>query len=279
MGDERTEATRAGWNHATAIHNAHKGDQAARLREGWDPLFPEELELLGSLPGQRLVHLQCNAGQDTLALARRGAQVLGVDLSDEAVAFARRLSTDAGIPARFERNEVCAWMESTEERFGTAFSSYGATGWLPDLARWGRGVARILEPGGRFVYVEFHPALWSIGPEGRLDGDDYFATEPFSGPVSDYVAASEDALGAIDAPRPEDSTPGPVAYDYAHRLAEIVSALTDAGLRLERFREHPFANGCRVHPRLVRAEGRRWVGPPGTARLPLMFDLVVRRPE
>jgi 2-polyprenyl-3-methyl-5-hydroxy-6-metoxy-1,4-benzoquinol methylase len=90
--DDDLETTRRSWNVATRNHNAHKGDQAAFLRAGGDVLFPEELELLGDLRGKRLVHVQCNAGQDTLCLARRGAVATGVDLSDEAIRFARELS-------------------------------------------------------------------------------------------------------------------------------------------------------------------------------------------
>jgi 2-polyprenyl-3-methyl-5-hydroxy-6-metoxy-1,4-benzoquinol methylase len=78
------DATRRSWNIATRNHNAHKGDQPAFLRSGGEVLFPEEIELLGDLAGVRLAHLQCNAGQDSLCLARRGAVVTGVDLSDEA---------------------------------------------------------------------------------------------------------------------------------------------------------------------------------------------------
>ena len=125
--------TRRSWNLATRNHNAHKGDQAAWLARGGDTLFDEELGLLAPLDGRRLVHLQCNAGQDTLCLARRGADTVGVDFSDEAIDFARRLSADSGIPATFEQAEVVAWMHSTERRFDLAFTSYGTTGWLPDL--------------------------------------------------------------------------------------------------------------------------------------------------
>ena len=104
MSEHDYEGTRRSWNLATRNHNAHKGDQAAALRAGNDPLFLDELELLGELRGRRLVHLQCNAGQDTLGLARRGAVATGVDLSDEAIAFARRLSADSGILARSGRS-------------------------------------------------------------------------------------------------------------------------------------------------------------------------------
>ncbi|MCB9730876.1 MAG: class I SAM-dependent methyltransferase [Deltaproteobacteria bacterium] len=274
-----SDRTRESWNIATRNHNAHKGDQAAFLRGGGDLLFPEELELLGPLDGRDLVHLQCNAGQDSLCLARRGARVLGVDFADEAVAFARRLSAAAGIPARFELAEVVSWLEGTTETFDLAFSSYGAAGWLPDLGAWARGLARVLRPGGAFVYVEFHPLVWSIGPDLRLSGDDYFATEPFHEPVGDYVADSGAGLGAVAAADAADLTPNRVpATSYQHTLGAVLEALAGAGLVLERFAEHPYSNGCRTIPALVLGPDRRFRWPEGTARLPLMFSLRVRRP-
>jgi SAM-dependent methyltransferase len=275
-----TNTTRASWDVATRNHNAHKGDQAAALRAGAEILFPEELELLGPLADRSLVHLQCNAGQDTLCLARRAARVVGVDFSEVAVTFARELSRDAGIPARFELAEVVEWMHATDGRFDVAFSSYGVVGWLPDLAAWAEGVARVLVPGGRFVYVDFHPVVWSIGDSFKVDRDDYFARDPFVDPVGDYVAASGDALGAIDAA--PAALPNPVAaQSWQYGLAQTIDALVTSGLRLTTLREYPYANGCRVHAGLVRDEGdaRRWVWPPGIARTPLMFGLVVERPR
>ena len=61
---EYHEANRLSWNEATVAQNSHKKDQAGFLRRGGSTLFPEEVELLGDLTGKRLVHLQCNAGQD-----------------------------------------------------------------------------------------------------------------------------------------------------------------------------------------------------------------------
>ena len=268
--------TRESWNIATRHHNAHKGDQAAFLRAGGEVLFDEELDLLGPLGGRRLVHLQCNSGQDSLALVRRGAAVTGVDFSPEAIAFARGLSTQTGLAAEFVEAELLAWLASTDARFDLAFSSYGAVGWLPDLDAWARGIARVLAPGGRFVYVEFHPLLWSVGPALRLDGDDYFAEAPFDEPVGDYVARSGPGLHA-----PADAAPGanPVAARaWQYGLGGIVSALLRAGLALETLREYPHANGCRVHDALELGPDRRWRWPAGTARVPLMFGLAATRP-
>ena len=272
------EATRRSWNIATRNHNAHKGDQAAFLRSGGDVLFPEELELLGPLAGARLAHLQCNAGQDSLCLARRGAAVTGVDMSDEAIAFARGLSEASGIGATFAQAEVVEWMATTDLRFDVAFSSYGAACWLPHLGAWARGLRRILVPGGRFVYVEFHPLVWSLAPDLRIAGDDYFSKAPFIEPVHDYVAHSGAHLGAAQGAEAgaqvvENDVP---AHAWQHGLGEIVTALADAGMRVECVLEYPYANGCRVHPSLVASEGRRWVWPHGAARVPLMFAVRAR---
>lgn len=270
--------TRESWNIATRNHNAHKGDQVAFLREGGSTLFPEEAALLGSVDGLRIAHLQCNAGQDTLSLHRLGtpADLVGVDLSDVAVDFARGLSAGSGLPARFVRSDVVQWLQQTEDRFDLAFASYGTLGWLPDLAAYFAGVRRVLRPGGRYVLVEFHPLVWSFDADCAPKGDDYFAAEPFDAPVGDYVAEAGAGLGAQDTDAAPLPNPVP-ARSYQHTLAQQITALAGAGLVLERLEEHPHSNGARVVKGLV-ADGRRWVWPPGVARLPLMFSLVARRP-
>src|SRR5258706_3131863 len=106
MRKDLHEENRLSWNEATKAHNSHKGDQAAFFRAGGNKLYEEEKELLGDIHGLSLVHLQCNAGQDTLSLAQMGAKVTGVDISDTAIEFARALSTDSGIPATFHRMAI-----------------------------------------------------------------------------------------------------------------------------------------------------------------------------
>jgi hypothetical protein len=70
--------------------NSHKRDQATFLRAGGCALFLEERELLGDLAGLSLVHLLCNDGEGTLSCANLGATVTGMDISDAAIAIARR---------------------------------------------------------------------------------------------------------------------------------------------------------------------------------------------
>lgn len=274
------EENRRSWNAATEAHNSHKRDQARFLREGGSTLFPEELELLGDIAGRSLVHLQCNAGQDSLSLAQRGAVVTGVDISDTAIAFARQLSEESGIPAEFVRSDLYDWFDRAArsgERFDVAFCSYGTIVWLSDLRRWARGVASILRPGGRFAMVDFHPCAMTFDERWRPaypygGGGGVFTSEPG---VSDYVATSGPALapsgyqeGVRDFQNPHQS------HEFNWGIGELLTALLEAGLSLTAFREYPYANGCRLFEGMRELPGRQMVLPEGAPTLPLMYGLV-----
>jgi SAM-dependent methyltransferase len=273
------EANRLSWNAATQAHNSHKANQAAFLRAGGSTLFPEELALLEEVDGKTLVHLQCNAGQDTLSLARLGARATGVDISDEAIGFARRLAAESGIAADFKRADVYAWMDAAARegrRFDVAFSSYGALPWISELQAWARGIAGILAPGGRFVLVEFHPAAGMMDEEMRLawpysGGGEPIVTEEG---VGDYVRDSAAGLtpsGFVEGER-EFSNPHR-SYDFPWGVGEVAQALIEAGLRMDRLREWTHSNGWAPF-RGMRAEpGRRFRTPPGVPDIPLMYGI------
>jgi SAM-dependent methyltransferase len=281
MSNELHQQNRRSWNHATRAHNEHKGDQAAFLRDGGSTLFPEETELLGDVRGKRVVHLQCNAGQDSLSIAARGAIVTGVDISDEAIGFARTLSEASGIAATFERADIYDWLGSTTDRFDIAFCSYGALCWLSDLPAWARGVARILAAGGRLVIVEFHPLLNLFDDEGRI------GTGPTKGGggaridwaqgIGDYVAASEGALPAGEhVATAAFNNPEP-CHEWEWSIADVIDAVARAGLRVEQLREWSYSNGCKFFPNMVALEGRRWALPPDAPKTPCMYGLVASR--
>lgn len=275
------EKNRQSWNAATIAHNSHKGDQAAFLRRGGDTLFPEELDLLGDLSGRRLVHLQCNAGQDTLCIARRGAACIGVDISDEAISFARKLSADSGIAAEFVRSDIYDWLrDARHEQFDIAFASYGALCWLSDIKRWAVGVRNVLRPGGRLVVMEFHPVLGMFDVDGKLfyDYSTRGAAYRHDVGVSDYVAASGRGLardeyhaGVVDFKNPHE------CYEYIWGIGEIISAVLAAGLRLTRFEEYLHCNGCKFMTNMRDVGDDRWIQPEGMPTMPMMYGFVATR--
>jgi SAM-dependent methyltransferase len=292
------EQNRKSWNEATKAHNSHKGDQAAFYRAGHGKLYPEETELLGDIRGLSVVHLQCNSGQDTLSMALLGANVLGVDISDEAIRFAKQLSADSGVPARFVRSDVYDWLEAASapggERFDVVFCSYGAIVWLSDLATWARGIAAVLEPGGRFIVVEFHPVIGMYDEDEAMTRRfDYFGGgQPMEwGGVGDYIAVTYGGAraghetgtggemvtayqpGIVNFRNPEK------VYEFSWATSDVITALLDAGLGLQSFREYSYSNGWRMSPGLVPAEGheRAYTFPAGVPNMPLMYSVVARK--
>ena len=279
------EANRQSWNAATVAHNSHKRDQAGFLRRGGTTLFPEEAELLGDVAGRRLVHLLCNSGQDTLSLARLGAIVTGVDISDEAIRFARELSDESGIAATFHRAEVCDWLEAARkrgERFDVVFCSYGSICWLSDLKRWAAGVWAVLAPGGRFVTVDLHPVSMMFNERLELTYPYFGKGKPqeWEEGVGDYVAMSGPALAPSGFQEGVREFKNPCAvYEFQWSVGAILGALLESGLRIEQYREYPYVNGVKLFENMREEADRRVFPPDNVPSLPLMFGLAAVKPD
>jgi SAM-dependent methyltransferase len=279
------ERNRKAWNVATEAHNSHKGDQAAFYRDGGNKLYAEERELLGDISGMRVLHLQCNSGQDTLSLVQMGATAVGVDISDSAIEFARQLSAESGVPAEFHRSDVYDWLEQAAqagEHFDVVFCSYGAVIWLSDLRTWSRGIASLLKPGGRFVVVDFHPISLALDDDWTLrfpyssfsDMPDYVVWEDG---VGDYVALEmQQADPEADIPGVKEFVNPHPSYEFAWGLADILNALLQSGLQITQVREYPYSNSGHI-PGMRLNNAGKWVPPEGIPPLPMIYAIVAER--
>ncbi|MDZ3833517.1 MAG: methyltransferase domain-containing protein [Sphingopyxis sp.] len=283
MTDHRQwhEANRLSWNAATVAHNSHKGDQAAFFHKGGSTLYPEDIDLLGDVAGRDLLHLQCNAGQDSLSVARLGAHVTGVDISDEAIDFAQSLSAESGITAQFERADLFDWFDEArraERTFDIVFSSYGTICWLSDIDRWACGIADVLRPGGRFSFIEFHPFALTFDEKWQPHYS-YFNAGPISeAGVTDYVGASGEALArdGFEAGVQDFANPHP-SFEFAWGIGDVVSALVRAGLTIDRLVEYPHVNGWRAFETMRDLGEGRFAPPDTMPRLPLMYGIAAHR--
>ena len=147
----------------------------------------------------------------------------------------------------------------------------GALNWLPDIDEWAAVVAALLRPGGRLYVRDCHPVLFTLDDE-RTDG--------VLVPVYPYFETAEPVV--IDSP--ETYTDGDVSArvhtrtaEWNHGLGEIVTALIDAGLRVDRLAEHTEVE-WRALPHMVDAGGGRWRLPDHQHdRVPLMFSVLATK--
>ena len=141
---ELFEMNRTSWNKRVAVHMKSDFYFLEEFLNGKTSLNEIELNLLGDIRGKSILHLQCHFGQDSLSLARMGAEVTGVDLSDTAIEKAKELNTQMNLNAEFVCCNVYDLKDHLDKKFDIVFTSYGTIGWLPDLNRWADVVSHFL---------------------------------------------------------------------------------------------------------------------------------------
>ena len=118
--------------------------------------------------------MQCHFGQDSLSLARMGAKVTGVDLSDKAIEKAIEFNQLLHLDAKFICCDIYDLPTYLNEKFDIVFTSYGTIGWLPDLSKWANIVSKYLKPNGKFIMAEFHPVVWMFDNDFKTVFYNYF---------------------------------------------------------------------------------------------------------
>jgi SAM-dependent methyltransferase len=272
--DESLRDNQALWDAWTRIHVPSPFYDVASFRDGTNPirLADYERDELGPVEGRTLLHLQCHFGLDTLSWARLGATVTGLDFSAEAIAAARTLAADVGLDARFVASNVYDAPDVLHETFDIVYTSRGVLGWLPDIAAWARVVARFVRPGGVFYITEIHPVAQVFADDSVASGDLRLAY-PYWSHAEPLTFDAHGSYADPDAP-----TEGLVEHGWDHSLGEIVTALVDAGLRIELLHELPFVAWPVAF--LVEGEDGRYRLPPGAkGELPLFFSLRARKPD
>lgn len=128
---------------------------------GYGPLVPgeDELRLVGTTSGKRVLDLGCGAGFGTVALARSGAHVIAVDFSARRLEIARRLAEREEVKVEFRHSGLSELIFIPADSIDMVVSSW-AIHFTPDWARVFRAVSRVLAGGGVFVFSVEHP-LWT----------------------------------------------------------------------------------------------------------------------
>lgn len=208
----------------------------------WVFLYDADLELLGDVEGEDVLELGCGGGQCTVAMAERGANVTGIDLSAAQLEYARELVAERGVDVELVQGDVTDLSGFADASFDVAFNAF-VFQWVEDVAACFEETYRVLGPGGRFAFTTPHPYDEVVDPETHRVEDSYFETGrhvvvdesrdadlvTYHSTVSDYHNALLDAGFRIErmlepgSPDPEDYDPGP----WGEHPPELASKVPD----------------------------------------------------
>jgi len=268
--NEYLHANQKRWDQLTIEHEKSEFYDLEGFKKGKDRLRSIELTELGNVEGKELLHLQCHFGMDTLAWARRGAIVTGVDFSQNAISLAKSLSDELNIPGSFYCTDIYELPSVLDGNFDIVFTSYGVLHGLPDIKRWGETIAHFLKPGGIFYIVEDHPffRVFRPKPDGGLMAERsyFFSEEPQRIESTGSYATNEQGTSGV-------------SYVWDHSLGDVVNSLISAGLQIEFLHEFPYAARAKF-PFMEQGEDGWWRLPSkkhGT--IPFLFSLQARKPE
>jgi SAM-dependent methyltransferase len=176
---------------------------ADRLDAMLQPFADLVLSAAKPLSGERVIDIGCGAGALSIAAAKSGASVTGVDISEPLVRIARERAASRSASAQFEVADASEWRPSTQadlviSRFGVMFFAEPAAAFA--------NIRVGIKPGGRLAFACWQPLAendWASAP----------------------VAVALPFLDTPPAP-PPPGAPGPFAFGDSSRIEAI---LTEAG--------------------------------------------------
>ena len=176
---ESARAMRGWWDGQAGDYYNEHGRFLGDTDFVWGPenLRESTVRLLGDVSGRQVLEVGCGAAQCSRWLRAQGASPVAFDISGGQLAQGRALNARTGIPVPLVQADAQR-LPFADAVFDLACSSYGAIPFVADSAAVMREVARVLRPGGRWVFSTTHPFRWCFlddpGPAGLVVESSYF---------------------------------------------------------------------------------------------------------
>lgn len=126
---------------------------AAFMRRSGEAL----VDSLGVGPAMRILDVGCGDGTTAIPLARRGADVAGVDIAKNLVAAGNKRAADAGLDRlHFHEGDGCNLDGVRDRSFDLTLSIFGVM-FAPKPFEVAKELVRVTKPGGRIVMGNWIP--------------------------------------------------------------------------------------------------------------------------
>jgi ubiquinone/menaquinone biosynthesis C-methylase UbiE len=211
------QASRTWWDSAARDYQDEHGAFLGDADFMWCPERVREADahLLGDVAGKRILEVGAGAAQCSRWLTGQGAHPVAIDLSAAQLAHSRVLDARTGVAVTVVQADA-QQLPFGDESFDLACSAYGAVPFVADSAAVMREVARVLRPGGRWVFSVTHPIRWCFpddpGPGGLVAQTSYFDRRA-------YVEQDEDGV--------------PTYVEHHRTIGDRVRDVVAAGLVIE----------------------------------------------
>lgn len=181
---ETVRANRRWWDALAGDYHAEYGAFLGEADFVWCPerLREEDARLLGDVRSCRVLEVGCGSAMCSRWLVGQGARPVATDVSSGMLAQGRASAERTKIDVPIVQADA-EYLPFAGQSFDIAFTAFGAVPFVADSARVMREVARVLRPGGRWVFSTTHPMRWCFpydpGPDGLTARMPYWDRTPY----------------------------------------------------------------------------------------------------
>jgi len=189
------------------------------------PLF----RVLGQVDGKRILDAGCGNGYLSRLLSKRGAEVVGVDVSRRFIEIAERIEEREPLNIRYHVGSLCNLSMLNDGTFDAVVSNI-VLGDLQDIEQAVKELRRVLRLGGKLVFSIMHPCFASSPVHGwvREPVDSHRKEDWLYWKVDRYFERSMEEWRYYDLP--------PV-YSFHRPLSDYMKLLINSGFRITDFEE------------------------------------------
>jgi SAM-dependent methyltransferase len=204
---------------------------------------PAFFDFIGDVRGRQVLDVGCGEGYNTRLLARRGARVTGIDLSERMLALAQAVERDDPLGIQYARASFSDLAMFPDASFDASVS-FMALMDGPGFERAMRELFRVLRPGGMLAFSITHPCFITKGAQWVRDAEGV--------KIKWMVSRYFDPAGWLERWRFTDAPPEIPEFTvprFDRTLSEYVNAIVGAGFVITRMEEpRPSEEYCRAHP-------------------------------
>jgi SAM-dependent methyltransferase len=180
----------------------------------------ETLHLLPDVSGKNVLELGCGGGNIGIVLAKRGAQVIAVDISEAQLQIARQKAQEQGVSVRYIESAI-ETLDFAPLASVDLVISVCALQYVPDLAVVFKKIYATLAPAGTFIFSTDDPIFSSVAARFLWNDSESQQSYFYDGPETWKWEEGDDFAFTT----------------YRHPIDFYINALNAAGFTVEKFHQ------------------------------------------